>query len=158
MLLCDICNAGWHMNCFIHPLTTIPAGIWKCPLCTLTPNPRVHYDTSASPLPFETLTLIKRHLEKEKESPPIPCQYQDGGGADISGRKNNKMPRMRRWRAYDEGSGLNLKFSTVVRHGGNLGPRQTVFSFGFCFFTGDWTVCPCGPVPPHLESGFHFRL
>jgi len=34
MLLCDICNAGWHMDCLLPPLTKIPAGIWKCPLCT----------------------------------------------------------------------------------------------------------------------------
>ena len=34
MLLCDICNAGWHMECLLPPLTTIPPGIWKCPLCT----------------------------------------------------------------------------------------------------------------------------
>ena len=34
MLLCDICNAGWHMDCLLHTLTTIPAGIWKCPFCT----------------------------------------------------------------------------------------------------------------------------
>jgi len=34
ILLCDICNAGWNMDCFLPPLTTIPARIWKCPLCT----------------------------------------------------------------------------------------------------------------------------
>jgi len=34
MLLCDIRNAGWHMGCLLPPLTTIPAGMWKCPLCT----------------------------------------------------------------------------------------------------------------------------
>jgi len=33
MLLCDICNAGWQMDCLLPPLTTIPLGIWKCPLC-----------------------------------------------------------------------------------------------------------------------------
>jgi len=34
ILLCDICNAGWYMDCLLPTLTTIPAGIWKCPLCT----------------------------------------------------------------------------------------------------------------------------
>ena len=34
MLLCEIRNAGWHMTCLPTLLTTIPAGIWKCPLCT----------------------------------------------------------------------------------------------------------------------------
>ena len=33
MLLCDICDAGWHMDCLLSPLTTIPHGTWKCPLC-----------------------------------------------------------------------------------------------------------------------------
>jgi len=32
MLLCDIYNAGWHMDCLLPPLTTIPHGLWKCPL------------------------------------------------------------------------------------------------------------------------------
>jgi len=33
MLLCDICNAGWHMDCLLPPFTTIPHGTRKCPLC-----------------------------------------------------------------------------------------------------------------------------
>jgi len=32
MLLCDICNTGWYMVYLLPPLTTIPHGIWKCPL------------------------------------------------------------------------------------------------------------------------------
>ena len=42
MLLCDICNAGWHMDCLLPPLTTIPHALWKCPLCIprhLVPQP-----------------------------------------------------------------------------------------------------------------------
>jgi len=34
MLLCDMCNAGWHMDCLLPPLTAIPHGTWKCPLRT----------------------------------------------------------------------------------------------------------------------------
>jgi len=33
MLLCDMCNAGWHMDCLLPPLTTIPHGTGKYPLC-----------------------------------------------------------------------------------------------------------------------------
>ena len=33
MLLCDICNTGWHMDCLLPLLLTSPHGIWKCPLC-----------------------------------------------------------------------------------------------------------------------------
>jgi len=32
-LLCDICNSGWYLDCLLPPLTTIPYGLWKCPLC-----------------------------------------------------------------------------------------------------------------------------
>jgi len=34
MLLCDIRNAEWYMDCLLPPLTAIPHGTWKCPLCT----------------------------------------------------------------------------------------------------------------------------
>ena len=34
MFLCDICIPGWHMDCLLPPLTAIPYGTWKCPLCT----------------------------------------------------------------------------------------------------------------------------
>jgi len=33
VLLCDICNARWHMDCLVPPRTAIPHGTWKCPLC-----------------------------------------------------------------------------------------------------------------------------
>jgi len=46
------------------------------------------------------------------------------------------------------GQGLNSKFSTVVRYGGNLGPRPRQFSFsGLCDFTGDVSL-RTGPPPP----------
>jgi len=35
MLLCDICNAGWRMDCLLPPLTAILHRTWECPLCTL---------------------------------------------------------------------------------------------------------------------------
>jgi len=38
MLLCDKCNAGWHLDCLIPPLTTIPSGVWECPHCTPCPS------------------------------------------------------------------------------------------------------------------------
>jgi len=68
MLLCDICNAGWHMDCITPQHTTIPPGIWKCPLCTL---PEVPCNTSVSSLPFLTLTLTKHRLIKKKKRKKI---------------------------------------------------------------------------------------
>jgi len=33
MLLCDFCDAGWHMDCLPSPLERVPEGEWKCPHC-----------------------------------------------------------------------------------------------------------------------------
>jgi len=49
MLLCDICNAGWHMDCLLPPLT----GLWKCPLClprNLLPQPATLHLRLPSPI------------------------------------------------------------------------------------------------------------
>jgi len=33
MLLCDACDRGWHLFCLAPPLSEIPQGTWKCPMC-----------------------------------------------------------------------------------------------------------------------------
>lgn len=33
MLLCDLCDRGYHMHCLQPPLTSVPAGDWFCPVC-----------------------------------------------------------------------------------------------------------------------------
>ena len=33
ILLCDGCDAAYHMLCLPRPLATIPDGEWKCPIC-----------------------------------------------------------------------------------------------------------------------------
>lgn len=33
MLLCDSCNAGYHMECLVPALTEIPDGAWYCDYC-----------------------------------------------------------------------------------------------------------------------------
>lgn len=33
MLLCDGCDAGYHMDCLMPPLTEIPSGSWYCDNC-----------------------------------------------------------------------------------------------------------------------------
>ena len=120
---CQVCQSRFQEYFSVTYVTLV--GIWTAssspsqtsllghgnvPCATLLPpHPRVHCDTSASSLPSETLTLTKHHLEKEKKDPPITCQYKERGVADISGRKNNKIPRMRRWCAHDEGSGFKLQ-------------------------------------------------
>jgi hypothetical protein len=33
MLLCDVCDRGWHIYCLNPPLRDIPQGDWSCPKC-----------------------------------------------------------------------------------------------------------------------------
>jgi hypothetical protein len=33
MLLCDVCGAGWHLNCLQPALDTVPEGEWLCDTC-----------------------------------------------------------------------------------------------------------------------------
>lgn len=33
LLLCDKCNAGWHLYCLPQPLANVPDGEWTCPAC-----------------------------------------------------------------------------------------------------------------------------
>lgn len=33
MLLCDMCDQGYHMDCHDPPITTKPSGSWACTAC-----------------------------------------------------------------------------------------------------------------------------
>ena len=33
MILCSLCNSGWHTTCFVPPLSRVPDGDWFCPVC-----------------------------------------------------------------------------------------------------------------------------
>jgi hypothetical protein len=33
ILLCDVCDGGWHIKCLPTPLSTVPEGDWMCPTC-----------------------------------------------------------------------------------------------------------------------------
>ena len=33
VLLCDSCDAAYHMNCVIPPINNVPDGFWYCPIC-----------------------------------------------------------------------------------------------------------------------------
>lgn len=39
MLLCDLCDHGFHIYCLDPPLDTIPAGDWYCVECEASPSP-----------------------------------------------------------------------------------------------------------------------
>jgi len=74
MLLCDKCNARWHMDCLIPPLTTIPTGMWKCPLCT-PPAPSSQGPLRHLRCPFPSLTVVNHRLGPKRNKggePPAP--------------------------------------------------------------------------------------
>jgi hypothetical protein len=33
IMLCDSCDAGWHIKCLPEPLAAVPEGTWMCPSC-----------------------------------------------------------------------------------------------------------------------------
>jgi len=73
----------------------------------------------------QTLTLIKYHPETTKKKPSLVSSTDSTKSEEepmIQEGKNNKMPRMRHGAPMTRGQGLKFNFSTVVHHGGNLGP------------------------------------
>lgn len=34
LLLCDVCNGGYHIHCLAPPLTSVPEGDWTCARCS----------------------------------------------------------------------------------------------------------------------------
>jgi hypothetical protein len=47
MLLCDLCDRGFHMACLTPPLAKEPDEEWYCPLCSQLRSTDVHYKTVA---------------------------------------------------------------------------------------------------------------
>ena len=47
MLLCDLCDRGFHMACLSPPLAEEPAGDWYCPPCEALRHTDVHYKAVA---------------------------------------------------------------------------------------------------------------
>jgi len=140
----------------------------------LPPYPAVHCDTSISPLPSLTLILTKHHQGK-KNPHPLPAQHtaRNSPAMDaesIFQEERTLVPDYLRSRPQYQpiflsctnsdptptyvlmtrGPGLNSKFSTVVRHVVDLGPRPRLFSPSIFFLLR--RMCPCRPVPP-FSSG-----
>jgi len=71
MLLCEICNAAWYMDCFLPSLTATPHGTWKCPSSIprhLAPQTATRH--LRLPTPISISTLIK--ISKKKN---LNCQF-----------------------------------------------------------------------------------
>ena len=47
MLLCDLCDRGYHMECLTPPLKKAPKGDWFCPLCVKLKRSDARYKNKA---------------------------------------------------------------------------------------------------------------
>jgi hypothetical protein len=80
MLLCDTCNAGWHLNCLVPPLLVVPLPSLVCHspfdedkllLCD-TCNAGWHLDCLVPPLMVVTLSSWSCLLCSTPPSSPLP--------------------------------------------------------------------------------------
>lgn len=55
MLLCDICDCGYHMDCLNPPIYTVPLEEWYCPQCEAREQVRV-FDSSLNNIEFTNIT------------------------------------------------------------------------------------------------------
>ena len=61
LILCDICNRGWHIFCLKIPLKTVPTGTWICPKC----NGRVPRKIEEPKIEKQEPQEIKINLQKK---------------------------------------------------------------------------------------------
>ena len=78
LILCDLCNKGWHTYCLKTPLKTIPSGIWVCPKCSSkkakkeeqkpekTEKTEKHFESSEIKIKLEKkhLDILRNHLDE----------------------------------------------------------------------------------------------
>ncbi|GIM01409.1 hypothetical protein Vretimale_6229 [Volvox reticuliferus] len=48
ILLCDVCDEGYHMACLKPPLKVVPEGDWHCPKCTTAKAAKIHGNGAAA--------------------------------------------------------------------------------------------------------------
>jgi hypothetical protein len=66
MLLCDHCDAGYHMQCLPQPLTAVPEGDWLCPRCV-----------QAGVTPAELQAAVAARRQREQARGAAPNLYPD---------------------------------------------------------------------------------
>ena len=47
MLICDLCDRGYHLRCLKSPLAEVPTGEWFCPLCQHLRRNDAHFNKTA---------------------------------------------------------------------------------------------------------------
>lgn len=70
MLLCDYCNAGYHLDCLTPPLSRVPAGDWVCPYCTELgiSGKDVQERRALTPHPGRQVTLFRTKAQRERDA------------------------------------------------------------------------------------------
>jgi hypothetical protein len=98
LLLCDVCNKGWHTQCLQPPLSAVPAGTWICPPCAQAGA------TAAD------VSSRQQQRQEEQQRRSLPNLFPDAGAkrrdqeaASLHGqliRKAFRQPRSNQQRVY----------------------------------------------------------
>lgn len=81
LLLCDLCNAGYHTFCLQPPLQQIPAGAWLCPQCVQEGNSLA--DAAAREQQRQQLAEA---AAQPQLFPSAATRHRDGAAAALHGR------------------------------------------------------------------------
>lgn len=108
MLLCDGCDAGYHMDCLMPPLAEIPAGSWYCDNCFAS-DLSEEDDISQVLAEMESIVMPSTRLRIRREVTPritrtrqserirATIRSRRGNAAEPSG--SNPVPG--KWRAHE---------------------------------------------------------
>lgn len=81
LLLCDICNAGYHTFCLQPPLNAVPSGDWLCPQCT---------DEGYTAADAAAREQQRQHMQEEGSRPVLfpsaAMRRRDNTAAGLDGR------------------------------------------------------------------------
>lgn len=62
LILCDLCNKGWHIYCLKVPLKSVPKGIWICAKCT-NKSAKKEFNKNKPESEEIKINLEKKHLD-----------------------------------------------------------------------------------------------
>ena len=72
MVLCSLCNSGWHMSCLLPAMTSLPSSDWFCPICVAA-NRHPLPSTLDPPLPVAPSFM---HPEASPSLPASPRRFR----------------------------------------------------------------------------------
>jgi hypothetical protein len=81
LLLCDICNAGYHTFCLQPPLNAVPSGDWLCPQCV-----DEGYTVADAAAREQQRTLIQGEAQRPVLFPDAAMRRRDSTAAGLDGR------------------------------------------------------------------------